>query len=61
MTISGELKNLEKVQARLVRFCSYLEKQERTDGTNSYDDLYRKIANVVGSIEEAITFDDSNK
>ena len=61
MTVTGELKNLEKVQARLVRFSKYLEKQKGADGTNSYDDLYRKIANVVGSIEEAITFDDSNK
>lgn len=59
MTVASELKNLEKVQARLVRFCSYLEKQKRTDGTNSYDDLYRKIASVIGSIEDAITFDDT--
>ena len=58
MTITGELKNLEKVQARLVRFCSYLEKQKRTDGTNSYDDLYRKIASVIGSIEDALIFDE---
>ena len=57
MTVTGELKNLEKVQARLVRFGEYLEKQKRADGTNSYDDLYLKIASVVGTIEEALTFD----
>ena len=56
MTVTGELKNLEKVQARLVRFGKYLEKQKRADG-NSYDDLYLKIASVVGTIEEALNFD----
>lgn len=59
MTVASELKNLEKVQARLVRFCKYLEKQKRADGTSSYDDLYIKIASVVGTIEDAITFDDT--
>ena len=58
MTVTGELKNLEKVQARLVRFGKYLEKQKRADGTNSYDVLYRKIASVVGTIEEALNFDE---
>lgn len=57
MTVTGELKNLEKVQARLVRFGKYLEKQKRADGTNSYDDLHLKIASVVGAIEEALNFD----
>ena len=59
MTITGEMKNLEKVQARLVRFCRYLEKQKRTDGTNNYDDLYIKIASVVGTIEDALNFDET--
>jgi len=59
MTITGEMKNLEKVQARLVRFCRYLEKQKRADGTSSYDDLYRKIASVVGTIEDALNFDET--
>ena len=53
------MKNLEKVQARLVRFCRYLEKQKRADGTSSYDDLYRKIASVVGTIEDALNFDET--
>lgn len=58
MTVTGEMKNLEKVQARLVRFCRYLEKQKRSDGINSYDDLYIKIASVVGTIEDALNFDE---
>lgn len=58
MTVTGELKNLEKMQARLVRFCNYLEKQKRDDGTAMYDDLYLKIASVVGTIEEALNFDE---
>lgn len=57
MSVSSELKNLEKVQSRLVRFCKYLEKQNREDGSNSYDDLYLKIASVVGSIEDALNFE----
>lgn len=57
MTINKELKNLEKVQARLVRFCNYLNEQKREDGTNSYDDLFIKISSVIGTIEDALTFD----
>ena len=34
-----------------------VEKQKRADDTNSYDDLYLKIASVVGTIEEALNFD----
>ena len=58
MTVAGELKNLEKVQTRLIRFCTYLDKQKRADDTNGYDDLYMKIATVVGTIEDALNFDE---
>lgn len=58
MTVTGELKNLEKVQARLVRLCNYLEKQKRPDGSCVYDDLYIKIGSVIGTIEGALTFDE---
>ncbi len=58
MTIAEELKNLEKVQTRLIRFCTYLDKQKRADGTNSYDDLYMKVATIVGTIEDALKFDE---
>lgn len=44
MTFTGEMKNLEK--------------QKRSDGTNCYDDLYIKIASVVGTIEDALNFDE---
>jgi len=53
MTISGELKNLEKVQRRCIRLSQYLEKHH--DGR--YDDLYRKLAIVIGAIEETLNFD----
>lgn len=54
MTISGELKNLEKVQSRCIRFCKYLEKHH--DG--QYDDLIRKLACVIGTIEDTLNFDE---
>ena len=54
MTITGELKNLEKVQSRCVRFCKYLEKHHE----GRYDDLLRKLACVIGTIEDTLTFDE---
>lgn len=54
MTIQDELKNLEKVQARLVRLCHYIEKHH--DG--QYDDLYMKLGQVIGTIEDVLTFDE---
>ena len=54
MTVQAELKNLEKVQARLVRFCNYIEKHH----AGHYDDLYMKLGQVVGTIEDALTFDE---
>lgn len=56
MDIQSELKNLEKVQLRLVRFCNYLEKRS----TGSYDDLYIKLSQVVGTIEDVLTFDEDH-
>ena len=54
MNIKDELKNLEKVQSRLVRFCHYIEKHH--DGR--YDDLYVKLGQVIGTIEDVLTFDE---
>lgn len=56
MTVSGELKNLEKVQARLVRFCKYIENHH----VGHYDDLYIKLTQVIGTIEDVLTFDEDN-
>lgn len=53
MTVRGELKHLERVQSRCVRFCNYLEKHHE----GKYDDLIRKLASVVGTIEDALDFD----
>lgn len=54
MTVQAELKNLEKVQARLVRFCNYIEKHH----AGRYDDLYMKLGQVIGTIEDVLTFDE---
>lgn len=54
MTISVELRNLEKVQCRCIRFAKYLEKHH--DGR--YDDLIVKLGSVIGSIEDALNFDE---
>lgn len=54
MTIQRELQNLEKVQSRVMRFAKYLEKHH----PGRYDDLTRKLACVVGTIEDALTFDE---
>lgn len=54
MTVQAELKYLEKVQARLVRFCIYIEKHH----AGHYDDLYLKLSQVIGTIEDALTFDE---
>ena len=56
MTVQAELKNLEKVQARLVRFCNYIEKHH----AGHYDDLYIKLGQVIGTIEDVLTFDEDN-
>lgn len=53
MTVHEELKYLSKVQTRLVRFCNYIESHH--DGC--YDDLYVKLSQVIGTIEEALNFD----
>lgn len=53
MTVHEELKNLEKVQARLVRLCNYIENHH----SGRYDDLYVKLSQVIGTIEEALNFD----
>lgn len=53
MTVSGELKHLEKVQSRCVRFAKYLEKHHE----GRYDDLIIKLASVIGTIEDALDFD----
>lgn len=53
MNIKDELKNLEKVQSRLVRFCNYIEKHH----AGHYDDLYIKLGQVIGTIEDVLTFD----
>lgn len=54
MDIQSELRNLEKVQARLVRFCNYIEKHH----PGRYDDLYMKLGQVIGTIEDVLTFDE---
>lgn len=54
MTISVELRNLEKVQCRCIRFAKYLEKHH--DGR--YDDLILKLGCVIGTIEDALNFDE---
>ena len=54
MTITGELKNLEKVQSRCIRFSKYLEKHHK----GRYDDLMRKLACVIGTIEDTLNFDE---
>lgn len=54
MTVSGELRNLEKVQKRCIRFHNYLEKHH----PGHYDDLTRKLACVIGTIEDALNFDE---
>lgn len=54
MTITGELKNLEKVQSRCIRFCKFLEKHH----AGRYDDLISKLACIVGTIEDALNFDE---
>ena len=55
MTITNELKNLEKVQMRLIRFSQYLNNEHK----GKYDDLIMKIAQVVGTIEDTLTFDEN--
>ena len=52
MTVQSEIKNLEKVQARLMRFCNYIEKHH----AGHYDDLYVKLGQVIGTIEDVLTF-----
>lgn len=54
MTVSGELRNLEKVQNRCIRFYKYLEKHHE----GRYDDLLIKLACVIGTIEETLNFDE---
>ena len=54
MTVQRELQNLEKVQSRVIRFANYLEKHHH----GSYNDLKIKLACVVGTIEDALTFDE---
>lgn len=54
MTVQRELQNLEKVQSRVMRFANYLEKHH----PGSYNDLKIKLACVVGTIEDALTFDE---
>lgn len=54
MTVSGELKVLEKVQSRCIRFHKYLEKHHE----GHYDDLMRKLACVIGTIEDVLNFDE---
>lgn len=52
MTVQSEIKNLEKVQERLMRFCQYIEKHH----AERYDDLYIKLGQVIGTIEDVLNF-----
>lgn len=54
MTISIELKKLEAAQSRCIRLSNYLEKNH----PGRYDDLIGKLANVVGTIEDTLSFDE---
>lgn len=54
MTVVNELHNLENVQSRCVCFSQFLEKNY----SRKYDDLIQKLACVVGSIEDVLTFDE---
>ena len=54
MTITGELRNLEKVQSRCIRLCQYLEKEHK----GRYDDLIAKLGQVIGTIEDTLNFDE---
>lgn len=54
MTITGELKNLEKVQSRCIKFAKYLEKNY----PQKYDDLIIKLSSVIGTIEDTLNFDE---
>ncbi len=54
MTICKELEYLEKVQKRVIRLCKYIEKHH----PDSYNDLYIRLGCVVGTIEDALNFDE---